>query len=230
MTDRKIQHPAMHADLQRSREPGGWYAVHVRAKFEKTVARGIREKGYEEFLPVHCTSRQWSDRTARVEQPLFPGYVFCRAEPTQRPPLVTTPGIIRIVSFGDQLAVIPDRDIDAIRRAVASSPFAKPWPFLSHGQRARIRSGALTGIEGIVVRVNGRCRLVLSVEALCRSIAIEIQADNAEPIDLPIPTGEAVTADQHAGYNSGSKDRSYSGHSREHLFTSCVDTSRGSAR
>lgn len=209
----------MYPDELLGQQLDGWYALHVRAKAEKAVAKGIREKGYEDFLPLYRRARRWSDRIARVDEPLFPGYVFCRAESIQRPLIVTTPGIIRIVSFGDKPAIIPNREIDAVSRALACSIGAEPWPFLCRGRRARIQSGPLVGIEGIVVRTNGPYRLVLSVEALCRSMAIEVQADNVAPLDdligatncllagittdsleNGIATDDAMTHRFHAGY------------------------------
>lgn len=189
----------MCADVSRGQQVAGWYAVHVRSKAEKAVARGIREKGYEDFLPLYRSARRWSDRITRVDEPLFPGYVFCRADPVQRPLIITTPGIIRIVSFGDKPAIIPNREIDAITRALACTIGAEPCPFLCQGQRARIRSGPLVGIEGMVVRTKGRYRMVLSVEALCRSMAIEVEADNVAPLDdlIGVPTSllAGITAD-----------------------------------
>jgi len=196
MTYRNTLYPTTYPDVSSGQQLDGWYALHVRAKAEKAVARGIREKGYEDFLPLYRSARRWSDRVTRVDEPLFPGYVFCRAEPTQRPLIVTTPGIIRIVSFGERPAIIPNREIDAITRALTCSIGAEPWPFLCQGQRARIRSGPLIGIEGIVVRTNTRYRLVLSVEALCRSMAIEVEADNVAPLDDLIGALESrITAD-----------------------------------
>jgi transcription antitermination factor NusG len=194
MTDRNISATVRRPDVVAGHELNGWYALHVKAKAEKAVARGIREKGYKDFLPLYQSARRWSDRIAKVEEPLFPGYVFCRAEQISRPLIITTPGIIRIVSFGDRPAVIPNREIDAITRALAWSMRAQPHSFLCQGQRARIRSGPLVGIEGIVVRTNGRCRLVLSVEALCRSIAIEVEADNVAPLDDLIGIPNALPA------------------------------------
>ena len=194
MTYRDTLSPTMYPDLSRGQPLDGWYALHVRAKAEKTVARGIREKGYEDFLPLYRSARRWSDRIARVDEPLFPGYVFCRARSIQQPLIVTTPGIIRIVSFGGEPATIPNREIDAITRALACSIGAESWPFLCQGQRARIRSGPLVGIEGIVVRTNGRCRLVLSVEALCRSMAIEVEAHNVAPLDNLIGAPKSLLA------------------------------------
>ena len=194
MTTRNTLYPPMDHDVSPDQEPDGWYALQVRAKAEKAVAIGIREKGYEDFLPLYRRARRWSDRITKAEEPLFPGYVFCRAELTKRPLIVTTPGIIRIISFGEKPAIIPNGEIDAIRRAVASNAGAEPCPFLSAGQRARIQSGALAGIEGIIVRANGHWRLILSVETLCRSMAIEVEADNVAPADNLITSPTALSA------------------------------------
>ena len=199
-----MQMTSTQADLGLSRETGEWaknvspagtrpfwYAVRVRSRWEKLVASALRGKEYEEFLPTYVKRSRWSDRVKEIELPLFPGYVFCRANLCGRPPLVTTPGVIGLLSFGSSLALISDREIEDIRIVVRSGLPAAPWPFLHEGQRVRIDCGALSGLEGILLQVKSNCRIVLSVEALCRSVAVEIDRDWVTPISSPHALAQA---------------------------------------
>lgn len=161
----------------------GWYAIRVRARSEKVVAAMLREKGYDEFLPLYRKRRHWSDRVKEVELPLFPGYVFCHADLGGKPPLIQTPGVVGILSFGGKPALVSSQEIEFIKRIIHYGTNAEPWPFLCEGQRVRIQRGTLAGVEGIIVREKCDWRLVLSVEALCRSVAVEIYSEWVMPIE-----------------------------------------------
>jgi transcription antitermination factor NusG len=171
-----------------SEECSNWYAVRVRPRSEKVVAAALHDKEYEEFLPLYRKRSRWSDRIKDIDLPLFPGYVFCRAKLAGRPPLITTPSVIGILSFGNKPAMISDQEIEAVRTVIRSGVNAEPWPYLREGQQVRIQHGALAGIEGILVRAKSDWRVVLSVEALGRSVAVEIYREWAAPIStLPAP-------------------------------------------
>jgi transcription antitermination factor NusG len=163
-------------------EQSSWYAIRVRPRWEKVVASALHSKEYEEFVPVYRKRSLWSDRVKEIDLPLFPGYVFCRSDWSGRPPLITTPGVIGILRFGSSPAVISQQEIDALRAVVQSGAHAGPWPYLSEGQRVRILRGALAGLEGILVRAKSDWRIVLSVDALCRSIAVEVDREWTVPI------------------------------------------------
>jgi transcription antitermination factor NusG len=159
-----------------------WYAIRIRSRWEKIVAGALRSKGYDEFLPLYRKRTRWSDRVQEVDLPLFPGYVFCRSDLSGRPPLVTTPGVIGILGFGGSPAIISPLEIERVKAVIRSGASAGPWPYLCEGQRVRILGGALTGVEGILIRAKGDWRVVLSVAALGRSIAVEVDRDLAMPI------------------------------------------------
>jgi len=162
-----------------------WFAIRVRPRWEKVVAGALRGKQYEEFLPLYQKRSRWSDRVKSVELPLFPGYVFCRADLSGRPPLVTTPGVIGILSFGGSPAVISDSEIEALKTVLRSGAGAEPCSYLGVGQRVRIDYGAMAGIEGILLHTKSDCRVVLSVDALCRSVAVEIYREWVTPVSSP---------------------------------------------
>lgn len=177
-SNRRTDEPA----TTRLSEECSWYAIQVRPRWEKVVACALRGKEYEEFVPVYRKRSVWSDRIKEIDLPLFPGYVFCRSNLSERPPLTTTPGVIGILRFGGSPAIISQQEIDAIKTVLNSGANTGPWPFLREGQRVRILRGALTGLEGILVRAKSDWRIVLSVEALCRSFAVEVDREWAMPI------------------------------------------------
>lgn len=151
-----------------------WYALQCWARKESLIATQLEGQGFECFLPKYKSLREWSDRKKEVEQPLFPGYVFCRFQYSQRRPVVMTPGVLQVVGFGRTPVPIENREIEAIQIAVASGIPSRPWPYLEIGERVRIHTGKLTGLEGILVNFKGNHRIVLSVSLLQRSVALEV--------------------------------------------------------
>lgn len=159
-----------------------WFAVRVRSNFERVTAIHLRERGYEEFAPCYQTERRWSDRRKRLEQFLFPGYVFCRINVEQRLPVLTTPGVVGLVGFGKTPSAIPEHEIQGIRAMMQAGLLITPWPFLQIGQRVIIERGPLEGVEGILQQAKGRFRLVVSICLLQRSISAEIDRNWVRPI------------------------------------------------
>jgi transcription antitermination factor NusG len=159
-----------------------WWAVYTRHQHEKTAAEMMTTKGLEVFLPLYTSVRRWKDRRKLLSMPLFPGYVFVRGTPARRLQVLTTPGVHMILSQGDQAAMIPEEEIQAIRRTVEGNYRVEPHPFLKCGQRVRVKCGSLSGIEGILVRKKSVFRLVLSVQMLAQSVAVEIDAADVEPV------------------------------------------------
>jgi transcription antitermination factor NusG len=151
-----------------------WYGVRTRSNQERITASVLNSKGYEQYLPLYRTRRRWSDRVVTMELPLFPGYVFCRFDHNQRLPIVTTPGVVSVIGFGNDPAPIPDPEIEAIERVLQSGLAAEPYPFLHEGQRVRINYGSLKDVEGILVKKKSDWRLVVSVSMLQRSVSVEI--------------------------------------------------------
>lgn len=151
-----------------------WFALNTKSRYEDFVARQLFGKGYEVFLPVYKARRKWSDRVKQIELPLFPGYLFCRFDPQNRFPILTTPGVIQIVGLGKTPIPVDESEISAIRTAVSSELTREPWPYLQIGQKVRVQCGPLSGVEGILVYIKGARRLVLSVTLLQRSVALEV--------------------------------------------------------
>jgi transcription antitermination factor NusG len=159
-----------------------WYALQVRSRKENYVASQIQGKGLECLLPTYKSIRQWSDRKKELEQPLFPGYLFCRFDFQQRRPLVTIPGVLQILGNGRVAVPVAEEEITALRLAVSSGMPKQPWPYLEVGQRVRVNYGTLAGLEGILVNVKGNHRVVLSVTLLQRSVALEVETAWLSPV------------------------------------------------
>ena len=163
--------------------PGPWCALYTRHQHESTVAKILTTKGVNVFLPTYRTLRRWKDRNKQLVLPLFPGYVFCTYESERRIQILSTPGVHQIVTNGGTLpAEIPSDEIHAIRRAVESPLRLEPHPYLKGGDVVRIKSGPLEGLEGIVSRSKDAFRVVLSVEMLGKSAAVDIDAASVERI------------------------------------------------
>ena len=152
----------------------GWFAIHTRHQHEGLAARSLASKGLEVFLPQYTSVRQWSDRTKEISLPLFPCYLFLREGLEQWPRARTTPGVLGLVGFAGVPAIIPDVEIEAVRRTVARCVEVEPHPFLKCGDWVRVKCGPLEGIEGILVRNKKQFRLVLSVELVQKSAAVEV--------------------------------------------------------
>jgi transcription antitermination factor NusG len=159
-----------------------WYAVHTRHQHEKLVARTLANKGFEVFLPLYTEARQWRDRTKMVELPLFSCYVFLRGDLDRRLAIVTTPGVHGMVVSAGKLAGIPEEEIQAVRSVVENRVNVEPHPFLKCGDLVRVKSGALRGLEGFLVRKKGQTRLIISVTLLERSVAAEVDASTVERV------------------------------------------------
>src|SRR5262249_42829000 len=151
--------------------------------FEKIIAQNLRVKGYEEFLPIYRrTVRTSSDRVREVELPLFPGYLFCRFNPFDRLPILMVPGVKAIVGTRKHFMPVDESELDAVRAVLSSEAYCEPWPYLTLGQRVCVERGPLAGTEGIVQVLKNKSRLVISVNMLQRSVAVEIDKECLRPI------------------------------------------------
>jgi transcription antitermination factor NusG len=161
---------------------GSWCAIYTRHQHEKAIAQILSAKGIEVFLPLYNATRRWKDRTVHLSLPLFPCYLFLRGMKERRLEVVTTPGIVSILSINGEPATIPESEIESVRRAIEWGNRVEPHPFLRCGDRVRVISGPLQGLEGILVRKKNLYRLVLSVEILERSAAVEVDVSAVERV------------------------------------------------
>jgi transcription termination/antitermination protein NusG len=163
-------------------EPENWYALHTRPRHEKAVVQRLAEREVETFLPIVTEVHRWSDRKKRVEVPLFSCYVFAKFQSNraERLRMLRVEGVLGLVGTGNEGTAIPSEQIDAVRTLVDGAHSWSAFPFLKIGQRVRVRSGALDGIEGILVSRNGNQTLVISVDAIQRSLAVRVEGYQVE--------------------------------------------------
>jgi len=161
-----------------------WYALHTRARHEKAVERRLRDQGMETFLPTTMEVHRWSDRKKKVEVPLFSCYVFvrCALSAEDRTRVYQVESVHGFVGSRGASLPIPDEEIESIQKVVTQTAPWRAHPFLKVGQRVRVRGGAMDGVEGVFLSENGDHSLIISVEAIQRSMAVRIDGYDVEPI------------------------------------------------
>lgn len=164
------------ADCQR------WFALQVRTRWESSTAVLLSGKGYQTFLPTFKARKRWNGKLREVSTPLFPGYVFCQFDAQKRLPILITPGVLSVVGRGRVPLPVDDTEMTAIQTIASSGFRAEPWPYLEVGQKIRIESDSLMGLEGILINFKGNHRIVVSVTLLRRSVALEIDRSCVRPV------------------------------------------------
>jgi transcription antitermination factor NusG len=177
-----------------------WYAVQVRPRYEMLTSKALTGKGYEPFVPQYKSRRSWSDRKMELELPLFPGYIFCRFDAQVRLPILTTPGVMRIVGTTKQPLPIDASEIEAVQTIVRLGYKAEPHAFLAIGTKVRVQHGPLGGIEGIVQGYKNR-QIIVSIGLIQRSVAVDLDENVSGlnvsglvelPSNLPLATTVAA--------------------------------------
>jgi transcription antitermination factor NusG len=159
-----------------------WYALYTCPRHEKCVAQQIEQRSMTCFLPLYRSVRRWKDRRKELELALFPGYVFVRLALRDRFRILQLPSAVRLVSFNGQPAVLPEAEIDQLRQRLARGGGVEPHPYLRVGRRVRVCGGPMQGLEGIIVRRKDRCRVVFSLDLIMRSMAVEVDESDVEPV------------------------------------------------
>jgi transcription antitermination factor NusG len=173
----------VHAAAVDSQLESSWFALYTVARHEKRVAEHLSQRQIECYLPLYKAERRWSDGSrVTLELPLFPGYLFIHIQRHQRAAVLGVPGALAVVvGTGGEPAALPDATIAAMRAGLGLHP-VYPHRFMTAGQRVRIRSGALAGLEGFVVRHKNICRVVLTLENIRQSFAVEVDLEDIEPV------------------------------------------------
>ncbi len=158
-----------------------WFAAYTRSHHEKNVAEQLRGKGIEHFLPLYTSARRWKDRVKLLQMPLFAGYLFVRVFPSQFLDVLQTYGVAMLVGSPKPLP-LEEKEIQQLRTWLSLPLAIEPNPYLKIGQPVRVRRGPLTDVEGILVRKKNVFRLVVSIDLIQRSVALEIDAADIVPI------------------------------------------------
>jgi transcription antitermination factor NusG len=159
-----------------------WFAVYTCANHEKRVAEQFTNRGIAHFLPQYDTMSRWKDRRVLLQRPLFPGYLFVQLALRNRLQVQQVPGVVGLVGFNGAPTAIEEIEIARVRDLLGSGLRAEPHPFLTVGRRVRVKRGPLTGLEGILLRRKSRLRFVISVELIQRSMAVEMDEGDLEPL------------------------------------------------
>ncbi len=161
-----------------------WYALHTRARHEKAIERRLRDQGMETFVPTTMEVHRWSDRKKKVEVPLFNCYVFlrCALSEEDRKRVYQVESVHGFVGSRGVALPIPDEQIESIQKVLAGTAPWRSHPFLKVGQRVRVRGGAMDGVEGVFLSENGDHSLIISIEAIQRSMAVRIDGYDVEPV------------------------------------------------
>jgi transcription antitermination factor NusG len=173
-----------------------WYALYTRHQHEKVVDRILSSKGFETFLPVYKAVHRWKDRNKQLLLPLFPSYVFVRSYLERRVEIRSTPGVFGFVGTEGRPSSISMEEIESVRFVVESSFRVEPHPFLNCGERVRIITGPLEGVEGVLIRKKNAFRLVLSIRILGRSAAVEIDDATVEKVSRWNPSARPSGRDE----------------------------------
>jgi len=157
-----------------------WFALSVTVRHEKIVSQVLQNKGFETFLPLYTRRHQYSRRVREFEIPLFPGYLFCRSALATRLPILTTPGVLQMIGAGKIPIPVEESEITSLQKAAEAGVPVAPHPFWQSGHTARIATGPLAGIEGVVMNAKHPLRLILSVRLLQRSVLLEIDSESVD--------------------------------------------------
>jgi transcription antitermination factor NusG len=163
-----------------------WFAVSTIPRHEKRVSELMGQHDIETFFPVYRAERQWKKRAPVIlDLPLFPTYIFARIGHPQKSRVLNTPGVISIVGNGKEPLPIPGGEIETLRAGLRERP-AEPHLHLAIGDRVRIKSGPLAGLDGILVFKRNRFRMVLAINLIMQSISVEIDLEELAPLDSPV--------------------------------------------
>ena len=159
-----------------------WYAAYTSANHEKRVAEQLSQRRVECFLPLYESVRRWKDRRVKLKMPLFPGYVFVRIALIDRLCVQQVRGVARLVGFGGMPAALPDEEMRLLQTSLERGVRAKPHPFLTVGMRVRVKGGPMVGLQGILKRRKSKARLIVSIELIQSSMAVEVDESDLEPM------------------------------------------------
>jgi transcription antitermination factor NusG len=159
-----------------------WFAVYTNSRHEKCVVKHFEERQIESFLPLYQKLHHWRKRNCvRLDLPLFPNYVFVHIAPQQRTSVLAVPGVLGMVGRGRIASALPDAEIESLRIGLQLRKF-EPHPYLIAGERVRIKAGSMEGMEGILLRKKNELRVILTLELIKRSVAVEVDTEDVEPV------------------------------------------------
>ena len=159
-----------------------WFALYTKSRAEKRVHEELQRKGFDSYLPVIKSVRQWHDRMKKVEMPLFPGYVFVRIALRDRISVLQIQGVVCFVALTSQPSPIPDYEITGIQRILNGEREFHQLNELPVGTHVKVIYGPFEGLQGTLVEYRGQDRFVLSIKQIRQALSVEI--DRNEVVEL----------------------------------------------
>lgn len=154
-----------------------WHVLHVLSNHEKRVAQHLQVRSIEHYLPLYSERVKWTDRTVVAERPLFSGYVFVRLTSQSRIPVISTPGVLRLLG-NEEVAMVGDEELAKIRIGLANGLILRPHPTITVGTRVQVREGVFAGVEGVVSELRRQCRVVITLAATRQCFSLEVEIDD----------------------------------------------------
>ena len=154
-----------------------WYAIYTRPRHEKKVFEQLVEKRIESYLPLITRVRQWKDRKKKVEMPLFNSYLFVRIDYKFRFAVLQTKGVVKIVNFNGVPAVVPDWQIESLRKRLEHPEKIRLENYIRPGEIVEVVEGPFKGMRGTVRKTKGETRLIVTIEGIMQSVSVEIDSD-----------------------------------------------------
>lgn len=196
-----VQEPSLSPNSTNTLQPEGteqtpWQVLHVRSNYEKRVVQHLSVRSVEHFLPLYSERVKWTDRTVLTERPLFSGYVFVRFQPESRIKVISIPGVVR--SLGDdQRNLVSCVELERIRQGLANQLLLRPHPYVTVGQKVRVRNGIFEGVEGVVAELRQQCKVIIAQAAVRQCFSLEVAIGDIEvlrmqPILASIPASQAA--------------------------------------
>ena len=161
-----------------------WLAVYTKPRHEKAVEKEFQKKGFEVYLPMLKERRKWSDRKKWVEFPLFRSYLFVRTKIKNTLFVLQTLGVVKVIKFGEEVAVVRNESIEAIKLMIEGGYNPEPLNYFIKGDPVEVKDGPLKGLVGEVIRLDKNDRLVVRVDAIQHSISIQIDRGFLKPIKI----------------------------------------------
>jgi len=159
-----------------------WVALYTKPRHEKTVAFELEKKGHEIYLPLLRVRRKWSDRKKWVDFPLFKSYLFARISNENRISLISAPGLVRIIKFGEKIAIVNNSSIESIKLMLNGGYNPTSTDYFIKGDPVLVQSGPLKGLIGEVIRIDNHNRLLVRIDAIKHSISIDIERRFLKPL------------------------------------------------
>ncbi len=162
-----------------------WYAIYTRPRHEKKVYEALVQKNITAFLPLITQTRQWKDRKKKVDLPLFNSYLFVHIDYKNRFDVLQTKGVVKIVNFNGVPAVVPDWQIESLRKMLEFPERIRLEHYMKPGEVVEIIEGPFKGLRGMVKQIKNETRLIISIEGIMQSVSVDIERDYLKKIKLP---------------------------------------------